>query len=153
MRKVLDGSRIDRGRKKRRNIKKQVVRNPATLAQTMRRRILLTGAGELSTTGPDGGVTGRAAAAGTAVLGGCGGAAGGVPAGVSIVWLVPPVPCSWMFGLSTNAKPPSLRKRNQGRQLKLPAAGTRLLLKQSKLYNSPQCRELSLRSGSNYPVT
>ena len=40
------------------------------LAQTIRRRILFTGAAVLSTTGPDGGVTGRAAAAVTAVLGG-----------------------------------------------------------------------------------
>ena len=52
-----------------------------TLAQTIRRLILLTGAA-LSTTEPDW-TTGRAAAAGIAVLGAGGGAAGGVPAGVS----------------------------------------------------------------------
>src|ERR1041384_8209688 len=40
-----------RGKKKRTNIKKKVVRNPATLAQTIRRRVLLTtGSGEDSTT-------------------------------------------------------------------------------------------------------
>lgn len=83
MRKVLEGSKIARGRKNLRNIRKQAKRNPVTLAQTIRRRILLTGA-ELSTTdpGPDW-TTGRAAAAGMAVLGAGGGAAGGVPAGVS----------------------------------------------------------------------
>lgn len=83
MRNVLEGSKMARGRKKRRNIKKQVVRNPATLAQTMRRRILFTAGGALSTTDPGAGATGRAAAAGTAVLGGAGTAAGGVPDGVS----------------------------------------------------------------------
>lgn len=79
----MDGSRIDRGKKKRKNIKKQVVKNPATLAQTIRRRILFTGEGALSTTAPGGGATGRAAAAGKAVLGAGGVAAGGVPDGVS----------------------------------------------------------------------
>src|SRR6266566_3648268 len=50
---MLDGSRIERGRKNRKNIKKHVVRNPATLAQTIRRRILLTGgSGLLSTISP-----------------------------------------------------------------------------------------------------
>ena len=53
MRKVLDGSNIARGRKNRTNIRKQVVRKPAILAQTMRRLILLTvGSGGLSTTAP-----------------------------------------------------------------------------------------------------
>jgi hypothetical protein len=52
MRKVVDGSRIDRGRKKRRNIKKQVVRNPATLAQTIRLRILFTGRGRAFNNSP-----------------------------------------------------------------------------------------------------
>jgi hypothetical protein len=41
--KTLDGSRIERGRKNRTNIRKKVVSAPATVAQTMRRRILLTG--------------------------------------------------------------------------------------------------------------
>lgn len=63
-------------------MKKQVARNPAILAQTIRRRILLTAGGALSTTDPGWG-TGRAAAAGIAVLGAGGGAAGGVPDGVS----------------------------------------------------------------------
>ena len=70
------------------------------LAQTIRRRILLTGADELSTTAPGCGA-GRAAAAGTAVFGAGGGAAGGVPAGVSTA--DSPVVCSCWFELSTNA--------------------------------------------------
>lgn len=82
MRKVLEGSKIARGRKNLRNMKKQVARNPVILAQTIRRRILLTAGGALSTTDP-GGATGRAAAAGTAAFGAAGGEAGGVPAGVS----------------------------------------------------------------------
>lgn len=46
---------MERGRKNRRNIRKQVVRKPTTLAQTIRRRILLTGgSGVLSTTAPAG---------------------------------------------------------------------------------------------------
>ena len=50
MRKTLDGSRIERGRKNRRNIKKNVISDPATVAQTIRLRILLTGgSGVLST--------------------------------------------------------------------------------------------------------
>ena len=52
--KVLDGSKIARGRKKRKNIRKLVVKNPATMAQIMRRRVLLTGgSGALSTIAPD----------------------------------------------------------------------------------------------------
>ena len=98
MRNVLEGSKIARGRKNLRNIKKQVVRNPATLAQTIRRLILLTVGGALSTTAPDF-VAGRAAAAGTAVFGGAGTVAGGVPDGVSTTEL----PCSWLIELSTNA--------------------------------------------------
>ena len=81
-------------------MKKLVARNPATLAHTIRRRILLMGTDELSTTEP-GGDTGRAAAAGTAVFGAAGGVAGGVPAGVSSA--APPVVCSGVFELSTNA--------------------------------------------------
>lgn len=53
MRKTLDGSRIERGRKNRKNMRKQVIRKAAMLAQTMRRRTLLTGgSGGLSTMGP-----------------------------------------------------------------------------------------------------
>ena len=63
-------------------MKKQVARNPVTLAQTIRRRILLTAGGALSTTDP-GDVNGRAAATGTAALGAGAGEAGGVPVGVS----------------------------------------------------------------------
>ena len=43
MRKVLDGSRIERGRKNRTNIRKNVINEPATVAHTIRRRILFTG--------------------------------------------------------------------------------------------------------------
>ena len=65
---MLDGSRMERGRKKRRNIKKLVVRKPATLAQTILRRILLTGgSGVLSTTAPARG--GAFAAGGTGFAG------------------------------------------------------------------------------------
>lgn len=52
----------------------------------MRRRILLTVGGVLSTTEP-GRTAGRAAAGGTAVFGGVGAATGGVLAGVSTVEL------------------------------------------------------------------
>ena len=53
MRKILEGSKIARGKKNRRNIRKQVVKNPTTAAQTIRRRILLTGgSGALCTTAP-----------------------------------------------------------------------------------------------------
>src|SRR5947209_3536363 len=55
MRKMLDGSKMARGRKKRRNIRKSTARKEKTLAQTMRRRSLLTGgSGALSTSGPAG---------------------------------------------------------------------------------------------------
>jgi len=61
---VLEGSKIARGRKNRKNIRKQVVKNPATVAHTMRRRILLTGgSGVLSTTAAGGLPAGRAGAA------------------------------------------------------------------------------------------
>lgn len=57
MRKVLEGSNIARGKKNRKNIKKQVVRKPAIVAQTMRRRILLTtGSGLASTSVPGAGL-------------------------------------------------------------------------------------------------
>ena len=75
MRKVLAGSKIARGRKKRRNIRKQVVKNPATLAQTMRRRILFTGgSGVLSTKAAGGFVAGLAVAGGALTTGAAGGA-------------------------------------------------------------------------------
>ena len=45
-----DGSRIERGRKNRTNIRKNVVSAPATVAHTMRRRILFTGGSELVST-------------------------------------------------------------------------------------------------------
>ena len=70
MRKMLDGSRIERGRKNRTNIRKNVINAPATVAHTMRRRILLTGGSELVST------TAAAGFAGAAALGG---AVAGVP--------------------------------------------------------------------------
>jgi len=78
MRNVLDGSNIARGKKNRRNIKKLTTRNPVTLAQTIRRRILLTGgSGVLSTMFVAGGVF---AAGGNDGFAGAG-VAGGAPAG------------------------------------------------------------------------
>ena len=60
---MLEGSRIERGKKNRTNMRKKVMREPATVAQTIRRRILLTGASVLvSTTGAA--VAGLAGAAG-----------------------------------------------------------------------------------------
>ena len=47
MRKSGEGSRIERGRKNRTNIRKNVSNEPATVAHTMRRRILFTGGSEL----------------------------------------------------------------------------------------------------------
>ena len=50
MRKMLEGSRIERGRKNRTNIRKKVIKEPATVAQTIRRRILFTGGSEVVST-------------------------------------------------------------------------------------------------------
>ena len=66
---MLEGSRIERGRKNRTNIRKKVRSEPATVPQTIRRRILLTGGSELATT-TAAAVAGLAGAAGRAgVLG------------------------------------------------------------------------------------
>ena len=73
--KVLEGSKIARGRKNRTNIKKHVVRNPAMLAHTIRRRILLTGGSGFDSTTTAGGL----AAALTGALGA--GAAGALAGG------------------------------------------------------------------------
>jgi len=73
--KVLDGSKIARGRKNRMNIRKQVVRNPTTLAQTIRRRILLTGGSGVDSTTTAGGLP--AGLAGTLGAEGAAGLAGG----------------------------------------------------------------------------
>src|SRR4051812_30741195 len=65
MRKDGDGSNVARGRKKRRKLRPSTPEKPATAAQTMRRRNLLTGgSGSLATIGPAAGgfVTGFAAA-------------------------------------------------------------------------------------------
>lgn len=90
MRNTLDGSKIDLGRKNRKNIKKQVVRNPAMLAQTIRRRILLTGgSGTLSATtaGPFGTTAGLGA---KGVEGFVAGGRAGTPSGDSGVAVVCP---------------------------------------------------------------
>src|SRR5215218_10651236 len=65
MRKEGEGSNVARGRKKRRKLRPSTPEKPATAAQTMRRRNLLTGgSGSLATIGPAAGgfVTGFAAA-------------------------------------------------------------------------------------------
>src|SRR4051812_5315696 len=65
MRKDGDGSKVARGRKKRRKLRPSTPEKPATAAQTIRLRNLLTGvSGALATIGPAAGgfVTGRAAA-------------------------------------------------------------------------------------------
>src|SRR6185503_21276801 len=85
-----------RGRKKRTNIKKQVVRNPATPAQTIRRRVLLTGGSGVDSTTTAGGLA-RA-------FGGDGATA---PAGASATATVV---CS--FGLLSTRKPSPLAKRS-----------------------------------------
>jgi len=69
MRKMLEGSRIERGRKNRTNIRKKVVSAPATVAQTMRRRILFTGGSELASTTAAAGFAGAAGRAGVPTLG------------------------------------------------------------------------------------
>ena len=66
MRKILDGSRMDRGRKNRTNIRKKVMREPATVAHTMRRRILFTGGSAVVST-TVAGVAGFAATLGGAL--------------------------------------------------------------------------------------
>jgi len=69
---VLEGSKIARGRKKRTNIKKQVVRNPATLAQTIRRRVLFTTGSGVDSTTTDGGLPAGFVAGDAALAGGVG---------------------------------------------------------------------------------
>ena len=66
MRNVLEGSRIERGRKNRTNIRKKVSKEPATVAHTIRRRILFTGGSELVSTA----AAGAAGLAGAAARGG-----------------------------------------------------------------------------------
>ena len=56
---------MERGKKNRTNIRKNVIRDPATVAHTMRRRILFTGGSEVVSTT-------AAGFAGAAVLGGAG---------------------------------------------------------------------------------
>jgi hypothetical protein len=59
---MLEGSRIERGRKNRTNIRKKVSRDPATVAQTIRRRILFTGGSALVSTTAAAGAAGLAGA-------------------------------------------------------------------------------------------
>ena len=63
---------MERGRKNRTNIRKNVIKEPATVAHTMRRRILLTGGSELVSTT-------AAAVEGFAGAAALGGALAGVP--------------------------------------------------------------------------
>ncbi len=148
MRKVLEGSRIDRGRKNRRNMKKQVARNPATLAQTIRRRILLTGAANSQQLH-------RAVDDGTRCC--------RRHCSLRCWWRRrrrspcrsfhrrPPVFVLDVLELSTN---PNLRQSGSATWVgsKCCKVDTRLLPMQSELYNSPQGRELSLPSGSDFRV-
>jgi hypothetical protein len=78
--KVLGGSVIERGRKNRTNIRKQVVKNPATLYQTIRRRVLLTGGSGVDSTT----TAGLAAALATGVAAPRAGGGIGGPAGFSV---------------------------------------------------------------------
>ena len=77
---------IERGRKNRRNIRKQVAKNPTTEAQTILRRILLTGgSGALSTTAPAALGIGFAAGGG-AFAGAEGGGGVAAPAPGDVAW-------------------------------------------------------------------
>src|ERR1700682_3922793 len=68
---------MERGKKNRTNIKKHVVRNPAMLAQIMRRRILFTGGSGTDSTTTDGALP--AGFAGAFGAGGAAAGAGGTP--------------------------------------------------------------------------
>ena len=70
---------IERGRKNRTNIRKQVVKNPAMLYQTIRRRVLLTGGSGADSTA----TAGLAAAFETGVAAPRAGGGIGGPAGFS----------------------------------------------------------------------
>ena len=72
---MLDGSRIERGRKNLRNIKKEVVKKIVTLDQTMRLRILFTGGSGLLSTSAGGALGAAAGAGGFAGVAARGGAA------------------------------------------------------------------------------
>src|ERR1051325_223639 len=64
---MLEGSRIERGRKNRTNIRKNVIKEPATVAHTIRRRILFIGGSDVVSTtaaGAAGLATGAAGARG-----------------------------------------------------------------------------------------
>src|SRR5215213_2403299 len=112
MRKRVAGSKMLRGRKKRMNIRKQVTRKPVIEAQTMRRRILLTGgSGLLSRMAPAGRAAERATPLATVAVGvedafatpSLTRAAGGVPEGTSLSSgaSVAPPEAFWLGVLST----------------------------------------------------
>jgi hypothetical protein len=79
---VLEGSKMARGRKKRTNIRKHVVRNPATLAQTIRLRVLFTTGSGVDSTTTDGGLP-----AGLVAAFGAGGALAGGAGTPELCWL------------------------------------------------------------------
>lgn len=65
---MLEGSRIERGRKNRTNIRKNVIKDVATAVQTIRRRILFTGGSAVASTTADGAAGFAAAGARGAVV-------------------------------------------------------------------------------------
>lgn len=110
------------------------------LAQTIRRRILLTGgSGLLSTMGPVGLGVARAADTVPVLL------AGGVTlCSADLSWLI------WL----SNCKPPSQRNLQYGPGMNSSYFTFQCLHvdseTESELYNSPQCRDYSLRTAANY---
>ena len=127
---------MERGRKNRRNMKKQVARKPTTVAQTIRRRILFTaGSGALSTTAP----AGRGAAF---AAGGNGGFTAGIGlAGVPAATVSPGCEVLALSGARSESSGLSTMRFLQGKigDVHYDAAI------ECKLYNSPHCREHSLR--------
>lgn len=116
------------------------------LAQTIRRRILLTGgSGVLSTTAPTGfaapAVTARA---GGAAAGGGPGAAGPAPAGA---WAV------GVLGTSLPADCGSLPLSTTVDLRQLSSEDTLPRESQSEIYNSPPCRDHPLRTNTIFVYT
>ena len=143
MRNVLEGSNMVRGRKNRTNIRKQVVRKPATLAQTIRRLILLTGgSGVLSTTAPGALDTGFAAGG---VVGFTGGGGAGEPFGAGGAALSGHK--SRLAVLSTMRTSGDLISGSTSTYDRWVHFHYAV---EGELYNSPHSRDRSLRSGSNY---
>ena len=139
---------MERGKKNRRNMRKQVVKKPAMLAQTMRRRILFTGGSVLvSTIGAEPFPLGRAAAAGTD--GGGTREAGGVavPTGT----LGSSADISRLTSLSNckTSVQKELAMRSKLSQATVAFAHVHGEA-ECELYNSPRCRDCSLRSSASY---